>query len=29
VPTCDVFRHGPDELADAVLKLQAELYDRR
>ena len=24
VPVCDVFRHGPDELVDAVLKLRAE-----
>lgn len=26
VPVCDVCRHGPDELVDAVLKLQNELY---
>jgi D-glutamate N-acetyltransferase len=28
VPVCDVFRHGPDELVNAVLALQAELYGR-
>ncbi len=26
VPVCDVFRHGPDELVDAVLALQRELF---
>jgi len=26
VPVCDVFRHGPEELVDAVLKLQGELF---
>ena len=26
VPVCDVFRHGPDELCDAVLALQHELF---
>jgi uncharacterized NAD-dependent epimerase/dehydratase family protein len=26
VPVCDVFRHGPDELVDAVLKLRDELF---
>jgi uncharacterized NAD-dependent epimerase/dehydratase family protein len=26
LPVCDVFRHGPDELVDAVLKLQRELF---
>jgi uncharacterized NAD-dependent epimerase/dehydratase family protein len=25
VPVCDVFRHGPQELADAVLKLREEI----
>lgn len=25
LPVCDVIRHGPDELVDAVLKLKAEL----
>jgi len=28
VPVCDVCRHGPDELVDAVLDLRAELYGR-
>jgi uncharacterized NAD-dependent epimerase/dehydratase family protein len=28
VPVCDVFRHGPDELVDAVLKLRAELFGK-
>lgn len=28
VPVCDVYRHGPDELVDAVLALQAESYGR-
>ena len=26
VPVCDVFRHGPGELCDAVLRLQKELF---
>lgn len=26
VPVCDVIRHGPDELVDAILALQAELF---
>jgi uncharacterized NAD-dependent epimerase/dehydratase family protein len=26
VPVCDVFRHGPDDLVDAVLGLQRELF---
>jgi uncharacterized NAD-dependent epimerase/dehydratase family protein len=25
LPVCDVFRHGPDELVDAVLRRKAEL----
>lgn len=25
LPVCDVYRHGPDELVDAVLRLRAEL----
>ncbi len=25
LPVCDIFRHGPDDLVDAVLSLQAEL----
>jgi hypothetical protein len=25
LPVCDVFRHGPDELVDAVLRLKTEL----
>ena len=28
VPVCDVFRHGPDELVDAVLGLQRELFGK-
>jgi uncharacterized NAD-dependent epimerase/dehydratase family protein len=28
VPVCDVFRHGPNELVDAVLKLRAELFGK-
>ena len=28
VPVCDVFRHGPDELVDAVLGLQSELFGK-
>jgi uncharacterized NAD-dependent epimerase/dehydratase family protein len=28
LPVCDVFRHGPDELVDAVLKLQRELFGK-
>jgi uncharacterized NAD-dependent epimerase/dehydratase family protein len=26
LPVCDVYRHGPDELDDAVLKLKDELW---
>jgi uncharacterized NAD-dependent epimerase/dehydratase family protein len=26
VPVCDVIRHGPDDLVDAILKLQGELF---
>jgi uncharacterized NAD-dependent epimerase/dehydratase family protein len=28
VPVCDVFRHGPDELVDAVLELQRQRFKR-
>ncbi len=27
LPVCDVFRHGSDELLDAVVKFRAELFD--
>jgi uncharacterized NAD-dependent epimerase/dehydratase family protein len=26
VPVCDVIRHGPDDMVDAVLALQRELF---
>jgi len=26
LPVCDIFRHGPDDLIDAVLRLQIELF---
>ena len=26
LPVCDVFRHGPDELVQAVLDLKTELF---
>lgn len=26
VPVCDIFRHGPDQLVDAVLQLKSELH---
>ena len=26
VPVCDVIRHGPDDLVDAILALQQELF---
>lgn len=29
VPVCDVIRHGPDELVDAILALQQELFPHR
>jgi uncharacterized NAD-dependent epimerase/dehydratase family protein len=28
VPVCDVFRHGPDDLVDAVLALRKELFGK-
>jgi len=29
VPVCDVIRHGPDDLVDAILSLQQELFPHR
>ena len=28
LPVCDVFRHGPAELSEAVLQLQQEIQSR-